>query len=236
MTNHYLGIETSSTNCSVGVFENNELIDSLELNDGYSHGEVLAGMVNDLLLRNNVLIKDINAIGVGQGPGSYTGLRIGVAFAKGLAFSNQIELIAIDSLRNMAMQAILNDSIEFSKEDVLLSLVDARRDEVYIQMFNSAGDSKSKTKALIIDNSCFSDLKRNNQVYCFGSGSDKLALLNNTAKDFIHLKNLFPSAKGMGSLLHNGFLSKKFEDLAYFEPYYLKEFIAGKPKKNLLIP
>ena len=236
MDNLYLGIETSSTNCSVGIFKNDELVDSFEVNEGYSHGEVMASMVAGLLKKQNLSIKDIKAIGIGKGPGSYTGLRIGVAFAKGLAFSNDIKLIAIDSLRNMALQVVQDRSLSVTKEDLLISLIDARRDEVYLQMFNSLGESINQTKALVIDNNSFQDIGNYNRVYSFGSGSDKLALLNDFASSFIHVINIFPSVFGMGSVLHSKYVSRMFENLAYFEPFYLKEFIAGKPKKNHLIP
>ena len=235
MDNLYLGIETSSTNCSVGIFKNDELVDSLEVNEGYSHGEVMASMVADLLNTQKVSIKDIKAIGIGKGPGSYTGLRIGVAFAKGLAFSNDIKLIAIDSLRNMAMQVVRDRSLRITNEDLLISLVDARRDEVYLQRFNSIGDSINQTKALVIDNNSFHDIGNYNNVYSFGSGADKLASLNDSASEFIHVINIFPSVFGMGSVLHSKYVSRMFEDLAYFEPFYLKEFIAGKPKRNHLM-
>jgi len=236
MVNHYLGIETSSTNCSVGIFQNTELIDFIEINDGYSHGEVLAKSLDTLLKRQNLAIKDVKAIGIGKGPGSYTGLRIGVAFAKGLAFSNQIKLIAIDSLKNMALQVIQKNSREITKEDLLISLIDARRDEVYLQMFSGYGTSISRTEALVIDNSSFAESIAYEKVYCFGSGSKKLTMLNETSRRFKHSSDIFPSVKGMASVIHSNYLGGIFEDLAYFEPFYLKEFIAGKPKTNHLIP
>jgi len=234
--NLYLGIETSSTNCSVGLFKNAELVDLFEVNEGYSHGEVLAIIVDDLLKKHNLSLKNIKAIGIGKGPGSYTGLRIGVAFAKGLAFSNSIKLIAIDSLRNMAMQIVQNRSLTLKLGDVLISLVDARRDEVYFQIYNTSGEAINKTEAQVINNSRFQELREYKNVYCFGSGSDKLASLNDLARSFIHITEVFPSVLGMGLLLNSNYLSGKFEDEAYFEPFYLKEFIAGKPKKNNLIP
>lgn len=235
MKNFYLCIETSTTNCSVGLFQDEVLQDLQEVNNGYSHGELLAQMVKDVLAQNKMSVIDLQAVGVGLGPGSYTGLRIGVALAKGLCFNTSTKLIAVDSLQNMAQQVIENNQL-VKDGSVLLSALDARRDEVYINTYNSDARATGDIVAMVIGEESFSDINSSSGIYAFGSGAEKLVRLSKKGKEMHFLENIFPSAKGMGKIIHTKYNNAQFEDIAYFEPLYLKEFIAGKPRKNALVP
>ncbi len=229
----FLGIETSSTNCSVGLFNRTELIDIDEVNNGYVHGELLAIMTDKLLKKNRLSLAGISAIAIGEGPGSYTGLRIGVSFAKGLAFTEGLKLISVNSLHNMAMQVIAQPKA-YSEQTTLVSVIDARRSEVFEGLYGNAGQSLGKIKSHIITNESYSDFK--GDLLVFGSGAQKVKEICGNSSKLKVLSNIFPSVKGMQSIAHEKYTHQVFESVAYFEPFYLKEFLAGKPKKNLLLP
>ncbi|KAA3642651.1 MAG: tRNA (adenosine(37)-N6)-threonylcarbamoyltransferase complex dimerization subunit type 1 TsaB [Bacteroidetes bacterium] len=222
-----LAIETATKICSVALFKNNELIDCEELGGQYSHAELLAPFADTLLKRNGCKIADLNAIAVSKGPGSYTGLRIGVAFAKGICYGNSIPLIAINTLEAMAYGAI-----EKLKDNNALycPMIDARRMEVYVSLFHANGEELEAVTAKIIDETSFEEKLKSQKVYFFGDGAAKCqSILNATNADFSYSGET--SARHMGNLAFQKYELQQFEDLAYFEPYYLKEFLAIKSKK-----
>ena len=220
-----LNIETATKNCSVSLAEDGVELALVELNEEqFSHAEKLHSFILEVLKKSDKEMIAIDAIAISSGPGSYTGLRIGVSAAKGLCFSLDIPLISIPTLSSLA-NAIIVD-----KGDIIIPLLDARRMEVYSAVFNSERKQIRDTQAEIIDKNSFSEYLEIGKVYFLGDGALK-------SKEFIHHRNAiflegyFPSAKEMVELSYKKFMNKDFEDVAYFEPYYLKDFIAIKPKK-----
>jgi len=223
---YILNIETATKNCSVSVSNNGELIAIKELNNGnYSHAEVLHSYINEVLKEAEISISDLNAIAVSKGPGSYTGLRIGVSAAKGLSFSLDIPLIAIDTLKSLAHCL----TIESGK---IVPMLDARRMEVYSAIFDSNFKQVRDIKAEIIDENSFSEYLENAHIYFVGDGAEKCKDVI-THANAIFIEDKFPSAKEMCSLAYDKYKKNDIEDVAYFEPFYLKDFIVGAQKKKI---
>ena len=221
-------LESSTTNCSVGLAEDGKLIDLLEKNEGYTHSEHMASFVQEILERNNVAPSELEAVAVGKGPGSYTGLRIGVSLAKGIAYGQNIPLISLESLQVIAKAAM--DAGE--KFDQIVPMIDARRMEVYTCGYDSELKRLNPIEAKILDEQSFeTELKTSRIVFC-GDGSHKFKA-SCKSKNAIFLDDVYPSTKYMSQLAYEKFRNAEFEDSAYFEPYYLKEFIALKPKKPI---
>ena len=219
-----LNIETATKNCSVSISKNGELIAFRELNDGsYSHGENLHVFIEELTKETNISFQDFDAIAVSKGPGSFTGLRIGVSSAKGLSFSLDKPLISISTLASLA------NSLEVDKDAVIVPLLDARRMEVYAAVFNNKHEQIRKTQAEIIDENSFSTYLEKGKVYFLGDGAEKCKEII-THENAIFLDGYFPSAKQMAALSHEKYQNNDFEDVAYFEPFYLKDFLITKPK------
>ena len=220
-----LNLETATKNCSVSISENGKTIAVEEINTGgYSHAELLHPFIEDVLKETNKSLSDLDAVAVSKGPGSYTGLRIGVSAAKGICFGNEIPLISIPTLESMAMS-------QKGRNGIFVSMLDARRMEVYACIYNSEVKEIRKTEAEIIDENSYSEYLEKDEVLFFGDGAEK-------CKDIIKHKNaifiddVFPSAKQMGEISEQKFNSNNFEDTAYFEPFYLKDFIATKSLKR----
>ena len=221
-----LHIETSTKNCSVSIANCGELISLKEINTGdYSHAEMLHPLINKALQESKLTIKDIEAIAVGKGPGSYTGLRIGVSAAKGLCFANDIPLISINSLEILAQTMNIDSGL-------IIPMIDARRMEVYAAIYDKTYNSIRETKAEIIDSQSFLDELQNHTVYFLGDGAKKCEeiILHENA---VFIENAFPSAKEMTTISFHKFKNKTTEDVAYFEPFYLKDFIATQEKKKI---
>lgn len=222
---YILCLETATKICSVALFKEGELIDFKEVGGEYSHAENLAVFIEDVIQRNELEYSALKAIAVSKGPGSYTGLRIGVSLAKGLAFSLSIPLIAIDSLKSMAWGTVKEID---NKEAYYCPMIDARRMEVYNAIYNHQLSVIQDIAANVIDEDSFQDFFKENKVYFFGDGAEKCKeTLNHSNAHFI---NILSSARYMGALAEKAFQNKEFEDLAYFEPFYLKDFVAQKPK------
>lgn len=220
-----LSLETATTNCSVALSKNGKTISFKEDNDkGYSHAERLHVYIDTVLKEAGVTSHNLDAIAVSKGPGSYTGLRIGVSTAKGLSYALEKPLISISTLKALAYQVKIDDG-------VIVSMLDARRMEVYSAVYDSNYNEIRETQAQILDKTSFiSDLNQNN-VYFIGNGVEKTKnLINHPNAVFIEDK--LPSAKEMGALAYNKYRISNFEDVAYFEPYYLKDFVALKPKSK----
>ena len=190
---HILNIETSTKNCSVSIAKNGALISLKEINNGgYSHAEMLHPLIKEALLESKLTINQIDAIAVGKGPGSYTGLRIGVSAAKGLCFANDIPLISINSLK------ILAHTIPIDKGNII-PMIDARRMEVYSAIYDESFTLIRETKAEIIDKSSFIDELQNHTVYFLGDGAEKCQEII-LHKNAVFIKDAFPSAKEMVKL------------------------------------
>jgi tRNA threonylcarbamoyladenosine biosynthesis protein TsaB len=220
-----LNIETATKNCSVSLAKDGNILTIKELNNGnYSHAEVLHPFIVALLKEAKISSQQINAVAVSKGPGSYTGLRIGVSTAKGLCFSLDRPLISIDTLHS------LSHSISIEK-GVIVPMLDARRMEVYAAVFNKDHDQIRDIKAEIINEDSFTKELANNQVYFLGDGAEKCRELI-THKNAVFVENKFPSAKEMAQLSYDKYKNNDFEDVAYFEPFYLKDFIVVPQKKG----
>ena len=220
-----LNIETSTKNCSVSIAKNGAILAIKELNNGnYSHAEVLHPFIVAILKEAKITTQQIDAVAVSKGPGSYTGLRIGVSAAKGLCFAFNKSLIAIDTLHSLA-HAI---SVE---EGVIVAMLDARRMEVYSAIFNKNYQQIREIKAEIIDENSFSDELSKGKVYFLGDGVQKCKETI-VHKNAIFIDDKFPSAKEMANLSYNKFKKNDIENVAYFEPFYLKDFIVIPEKKK----
>lgn len=227
-----LCIETSTAVCSVALVENGNVIALRESIDGQNHAEKITIFIDEIMKEANVVYKDLDAIAVSMGPGSYTGLRIGVSTAKGFCYALEKPLIAVDTLAAMAYGFISSQlsAISYKPTAILCPMIDARRMEVYSAFFNEKLERTSETEALVIDENSFMELKQNNHLYLFGDGADKLATLFENDKNITVVEKFHCSAAYMSTLAEEAFKNKDFVDVAYFEPFYLKNFVPGIPK------
>lgn len=215
-----LSIETATKNCSVSLSKNGKTILLKEIADlNFSHAEKLHLFIESILDESNVKMQDLKAIAVSKGPGSYTGLRIGVSSAKGLCYALNIPLIAIDTLTILASQLSISDGI-------IIPMIDARRMEVYSAIFDSKMNLIRKVEAEVIDSNSYKDIK--STIHLLGDGIAKLEETLLDDKFIFHEVNVYPSAKEMSSLAFEKYTTNSFEDVAYFEPYYLKDFMLAK--------
>lgn len=223
MDHFLLHLETATKVCSVALSKNGELVSIKETQeDGYSHGENLNLFIEAVLSDAEISIKELNAISVASGPGSYTGLRIGAATAKSLCYSLDIPLIAIDALTSLAAIAVLKHP-----NSMLCPLIDARRMEVYNLILDKDLNARKKITADIIDNSSYEE---HLPFVYFGDGAAKLEDAW-TGRDCTSDLSIKCSASGQVKLAFEKFRNENFEDVAYWEPFYLKDFIAGKKAK-----
>lgn len=233
-----LCIETGTDICSVALSENGKLTALRESSGGRDHARCLAVYVDELLRENSIRPQDLSAVAVGKGPGSYTGLRIGVSFAKGMCYALGIPLVAVDSLEAMAQCAIEDHSLGiFETSDwstaLLCPMTDARRMEVYMEVFDTQGRSVSPVKAAVIGpDSLRDETGRASELLIFGNGAPKCAEV--LGSEGVRLLDVSPSARGMCATAHSRLAEGLTEDIAYFEPFYLKDFIISKPRKKLL--
>lgn len=218
-----LNIETATTNCSVSVSKNGKTLFLKEDNNSnYSHAESLHVFIDTVLKESNTTLDALDAIAVSKGPGSYTGLRIGVSAAKGLCFALNKPLISTSTLEALAYQVK-------PESGCIVPMLDARRMEVYSAIFDENHHLVRETQAQILDEHSFEDYLQQLKVYFVGNGVEKAKeIITHTNAVFIDGK--LPSANEMSMLAYNKYKISDFEDVAYFEPYYLKDFIALKPK------
>jgi tRNA threonylcarbamoyladenosine biosynthesis protein TsaB len=215
---HYiLNIETATKNCSVSIAANGKTLVCKEISElGYSHAEKLHLFIQDVIQEAAISFSQLSAIAVSQGPGSYTGLRIGVSAAKGLSYALQIPLIAVDTLLALAHQVL-------KKDGLIVPMIDARRMEVYSAIFNAKKEMIREVQAEILTDSSFSFI--DDTVYFVGDSNEKAKTIL-TKSNFNFFDSVFyPSAKEMSAISYKKFLYNSFEDVAYFEPYYLKDFM-----------
>lgn len=220
-----LNIETATKNCSVSLAQDGVILALVELNENnFSHAEKLHTFILETLKNAEKKMQDIDAVAVSSGPGSYTGLRIGVSAAKGLCFALDKPLISITTLSSLA------NAIVVDKGDLIVPLLDARRMEVYSAVYSFEKKLIREIQAQIIDENSFSEYLENGKTYFLGDGALKCKE-NIHHENAIFLEGYFPSAKEMVGLSFEKFINNDFEDVAYFEPFYLKDFVAIKPKK-----
>ncbi len=221
-----LNLETATTNCSVSLAKDGKTVAIKEHDTpNYSHSEQLHVFIQEVLEKAGITLSDLDAIAVSKGPGSYTGLRIGVSAAKGLCFSLDIPLISLETLKSMACQ-------EKSKNfNFIIPLLDARRMEVYSKVFDTQLNEVRETKAEIIDANSFSTFLNQGKVLLLGSGAAKCEEILES-ENLSYATDVVPSAEQMSQLSFDTYKNGDFEDLAYFEPYYLKDFILQTKAKK----
>jgi tRNA threonylcarbamoyladenosine biosynthesis protein TsaB len=219
-----LNIETATKNCSVAISKNGETILCKEIaEEGYSHAEKLHVFIEEAIAEAKISVQDLVAVAVSQGPGSYTGLRIGVSAAKGLCFALNLPLIAVDTLQTLASQAKVSDG-------KIIPMLDARRMEVYSEIFNAKLETERPILAEVIDENSFQDI--NETVYFVGDCAEKCKTVL-TKENFIFLEDIkYPSAAAMSKISFDKYQKSDTVDVAYFEPYYLKDFMMTTPSKK----
>lgn len=221
-----LNIETSTNVCSVAISVDGKCVFSRNNADGMNHATLLSPFIDEAF--RFLASAKPDAIAVSGGPGSYTGLRIGVSTAKGLSYGLEIPLIAVDTLEIMSLMAT-NIVDNFPENSLLCAMIDARRMEVYAAFYNLKGENVRAVSADIIDENSYSALLDNNTVYFFGNGAPKCKAVL-THSNAIFVDDIVPLAENMIPLAERAFLKKQFVDIAYYEPFYLKEFYTTTPK------
>ncbi len=226
-----LNIETSTNVCSVAVSENGACIFNKEDREGPNHAVLLGVFVEEALSFIDSHAIPLDAVAVSCGPGSYTGLRIGLSMAKGICYGRDVKLIAIPTLELMCVPLLLNENV--AEDNALLCpMLDARRMEVYAQITNTALQTVKETSADIVEANTYDEYLQNNVVYFFGNGADKCKeVITHPNARFI--ENIVPLAKNMFPLAEKRMAEELFEDVAYFVPFYLKDFVAKEAKKLL---
>ena len=218
-----INLETASTNCSVSIYEGKQLLALKEdPSPEYTHGELLHVFMEEALKEAGLGPGELDAVAVSKGPGSYTGLRIGVAAAKGLCFALDLPLIAVPTLESMAAQLRVPSG-------VLIPMLDARRMEVYAAVYDSGHNEVGPTRAEIINEASFSRWAGEGPVHLLGNGAEKCRGVL-THPNFRFHPEIQPSARELGLLAAERYKKGQIENLAYFEPFYLKDFIVTKKK------
>lgn len=221
---YILQIETATTNCSVALSKNGKTIAVQEVSNGYSHAENLHVFIKEILKESNVSFTDLSAIAVSKGPGSYTGLRIGVSAAKGLCFALDIPLIALETLEVLAQQVNVSNGF-------IVPMIDARRLEAYTKAYDSNCKAVREIQAEILSETSFFDFLEEHTVVFVGNKTEKTQeIITHPNAQFI---DSVPSANEMSVLAYNKYKKNDTEDVAYFEPYYLKDFLVTLAKKKV---
>lgn len=231
-----LNIETSTEVCSVALAENGTTLFAKESSEGMNHAEMLTVFIQDLFSDNQLSLKSVDAVAVSKGPGSYTGLRIGVSVAKGLCYALDIPLISINSLDVLGKYAAQNLSKFYKSETgkmLFCPMIDARRMEVFTALYNESGEQIKPVTAEIVDETFLEDILETHKVMFFGNGAQKCK------QKLTHPNALFngpekTSAQFMQNLAQIKYNRNEFEDVAYFEPFYLKNFVATIPKNKII--
>jgi len=225
-----LSIETATSVCSVAVHDHGKLVGILEVMGENVHGKKLVPLIEGLLSHTGISKGELKAVAVSQGPGSYTGLRIGVSTAKGMSYALNIPLIGVDTLDAMA-RGFLKGCVA---SDVVIPMLDARRMEVYSKVISPDGESLLESMPIVIDVMSFREYLTGGRAFFVGNACDKVSTaVTNSNAVFL---NCLPAARTVGELAYEKYLKGDFEDIAYFEPNYLKEFMVIKSKKNILNP
>lgn len=223
-------IETSAKICSAALAVDGKVVFSKKNDEGMAHARLLPGFVDEVL--KNLGGAKIDAVAVSSGPGSYTGLRIGVATAKGLAFGYDAPLIAVPTLELLAYT--VKSSVEVEKDALICPMIDARRMEVYSQLFDADVKKAGETQAEIITEDSYKELlQTGKKVYFAGDGSAKCSGVI-TSENAVFVDSIEPDAANMAELAERRLRNGEFVDVAYFEPFYLKDFVATQSKHKVL--
>lgn len=225
-----LSLETSTDVCSVALHGDDQLVGYAESRKQKSHSSLLLPMIDQVLSNANITKQQLSAIAVSKGPGSYTGLRIGTSTAKGLCYALDIPLLGIDTLEAMAMEASAN----LSEPSYIIPMLDARREEVYCEVFDEQMNQIMAPAAVILGTASFNHLDQSRKVIIIGDGATKAELLIGARPSTHYWCHMLPSARGIGELAVHYYQQGEFADVAYFEPFYLKEFYTPKPSRKLV--
>jgi tRNA threonylcarbamoyladenosine biosynthesis protein TsaB len=229
-------LDTATELCSAALSENGTVLSFKEKSDGFRHSELLTVFIGELLQESGWSVSQLDAVCVSRGPGSYTGLRIGISVAKGLCYGLNIPLMAISSLHSMAdhvAQNLQRWQISDNARILLCPMLDARRMEIYTALFDRFGKQISGIKAEIIHEHSFSGELNSGMIFFFGNGSLKCkSIIKHPEAHF--LEDIIASARFMSTIAQDSFNNKEFENVAYFEPFYLKDFVATVPKNKVI--
>jgi tRNA threonylcarbamoyladenosine biosynthesis protein TsaB len=226
-----LQIETATTSCSVALAKDGIVLSAKSINQRNIHAEVVTVFISEILANNELTFEELDAVAVSSGPGSYTGLRIGVSTAKGLCFSLDKPLIAVETLQAMA-SGFLSRIKEVQGEFLLCPMIDARRMEVYTALFDQQLNQMEATSAQIIDQESFKQHLDQHQIVFFGDGAAKCKPVLGYHANAAFIDDFLNQAEDLTTIAAKKMENQQFEDVAYFEPFYLKDFIAGKISKK----
>jgi len=228
-------LETSTTVCSVALCDKNGPVALKESSEDKSHASRLTVFIEELLSDAGIMASDLEAVAVSKGPGSYTGLRIGVSTAKGIAYAAPIPLISVGTTLSMfyGITSDIRNKYGLDENSLLVPMLDARRMEVYYSILTTGGILVRETTAEIIDELSFSDIPENTRMLIFGDGASKCKQILKR-DNIVYAEEFRISAAYMYKPAFKSLEERQFEDVAYFEPFYLKDFITSRPKKNIL--
>ena len=224
-----LCLETATPVCSVALNADCCTIALRETEGQNAHSEKITNFIREVMEVGRIDYRQLDAVAVSKGPGSYTGLRIGVSTAKGICYAADLPLMAIDTLEAMAYGMKMKLGSQIAGTDLLIPMIDARRMEVYAAVFDANLNKIEDTAALVIDENSFADLRNGHRLWLFGDGAPKLAKVFENQPNVSIVDGFKPSAAFMLPLAEKALKQRQFVDVAYFEPFYLKDFIAGKP-------
>lgn len=226
-----LCLETATPSCSVALVHNGEVLACEEDPKGQNHSEKITLFIDSVMKKAGISYDQLDAVAVSMGPGSYTGLRIGVSTAKGICYAVSKPLIAVETLEAMAYggKVVISSERSERRNLLLIPAIDARRMEVYAAIFDENVNKIKDTEAVIIDENSFADLKKDHHIYLFGDGADKCAEIFADDDKITVIKDFYCSAKYMNTIAQQKFNNSEFVDVAYFEPFYLKDFVPGTP-------
>lgn len=224
-----LCLETATPVCSVALNDGCCTIALRETEGQNAHSEKITNFIREVMETANISYNQLDAVAVSKGPGSYTGLRIGVSTAKGICYAADLPLMAVDTLEAMAYGMKAKLGSQMSDSDLLIPMIDARRMEVYAAIFDAHLNKIYDTEAMVIDENAFAELRQNHRLWLFGDGAPKLSKVFENQPNINIINGFRPSAAYMLPLAEKALKAHDFVDVAYFEPFYLKDFIAGKP-------
>lgn len=224
-----LCLETSTSVCSVALNESCCTLAMRESDKPNAHSERITVFIKEVMDEVGIDYSQLDAVAVSQGPGSYTGLRIGVSTAKGVCYAADLPLMAIDTLQAMACGMRQKMAAQIGPDDLLIPMIDARRMEVYAAVFDAQLNRIQDTAAHVINEHSFEELRKGHRLWLFGDGAPKLKEVFKDMPEVQIIDGLLPSAAFMAPLADQALREQRFVDVAYFEPFYLKDFVAGKP-------
>ena len=230
-----LCLETATPVCSVALNSACCTIALRETEGQNAHSEKITNFIREAMETAKIDYRQLDAVAVSKGPGSYTGLRIGVSTAKGICYAADLPLMAIDTLEAMAYGMKEKLSSQIAENNLLIPMIDARRMEVYAAIFDAKLNKIQDTAALVIDENSFEELQKDHHLWLFGDGAPKLKKVFENQTNISIIEGFKPSAAFMRPLAEKALREKDFVDVAYFEPFYLKDFVAGKPHVKGLV-